>query len=60
MTDKTNVITVSIDDLAWINIHVPGNSKKKRLENILLFYKTNGGPRKTDAVTTSAREGANA
>lgn len=52
MTDKTNVITVSAEDLAWINQNVPGKSKRERLENILLFYKTAGGPRHPDATTT--------
>jgi hypothetical protein len=54
MTDKSNVITVSAEDLTWINQNVPGKSKRERLVNLLLFYKTNGGPRKTDpaAITT--------
>lgn len=52
MTDKTNVITVSAEDLAWINQNVPGKSKRERLVNILLFYKTAGGPRTTAATTT--------
>jgi hypothetical protein len=45
MTDKTNVITVSNEDLTWINNSVPGKSKRERLVNILEFYKTHGGPR---------------
>jgi hypothetical protein len=52
MTDKSNVITVSGDDLTWINENVPGKSKRERLVNLLLFYKTNGGPRKSDAAVT--------
>jgi hypothetical protein len=54
MTDKTNVITVTDENLTWINGNVPGKSKKERLENILLFYKTNGGPRTTDNAGTTA------
>lgn len=48
MTDKTNVITVSQGNLDWINSNVPGKSKRARLENLILFYKTNGGPRTAD------------
>ncbi len=57
MTDKTNVITVSDEDLTWINQNVPGRSKRERLVNILLYYKTNGGPRLTDSATTAAPGG---
>ena len=39
MTDKTNVITVTQDNLDWINKNVPGKSKQKRLEHILTIYK---------------------
>jgi len=39
MTDKTNVITVTQDNLDWINKNVPGSSKQKRLEHILTVYK---------------------
>jgi len=44
MTDKTNVITVTQDNLEWINKNVPGSSKQKRLEAMLAFYVNNGGP----------------
>ncbi len=51
MTDKTNVITVTQDNLDWINANVPGSSKQKRLEAMLTFYKENGGPRTTSTST---------
>lgn len=38
MTDRTNVITVTQDNLAWINENVPGTSKQKRLEKMLKVY----------------------
>jgi len=38
MTDKTNVITVTQENLEWINKNVPGSSKQKRLEELLRFY----------------------
>lgn len=63
MTDRTNVITVSQEDLDWINTHVPGKSKRERLGNLLLFYKTQGGPRKTDPeapMKTTTTKGATA
>lgn len=63
MTDRTNVITVSQENLDWINSNVPGKSKRARLENLVLFYKTNGGPRKTDPeapMTTTTTKGAEA
>lgn len=44
MTDRTNVIRVTQDNLDWINENVPGNSKQARLEEMLKFYKENGGP----------------
>lgn len=39
VTDRTNVITVSQENLDWINKNVPGKSKKARLETILAVYK---------------------
>ncbi|MDD1695128.1 MAG: hypothetical protein LUQ71_10430 [Methanoregula sp.] len=39
MTDRTNVITVTQENLDWINKNVPGKSKQKRLEEILEVYK---------------------
>lgn len=60
MTDKTNVITVTQDNLNWINENVPGKSKQARLENMLLFYKTNGGPRVSDTPATSSTSPAGA
>jgi hypothetical protein len=57
MTDKSNVITVSAEDLTWINKNVPGKSKRERLVNILLFYKTNGGPRLNDPTATQTPGG---
>lgn len=39
MTDRTNVITVTQENLDWINANVPGSSKQKRLEELLRFYK---------------------
>jgi hypothetical protein len=53
MTDKSNVITVSAEDLTWINNTVPGKSKRERLVNILRFYQSHGGPRKTSETTTT-------
>lgn len=44
MSDKTNVITVTQANLDWINTNVPGKSKQARLEAMLLFYQTHGGP----------------
>jgi hypothetical protein len=44
MTNKTNVITVTQENLEWINSHVPGKSKQARLETMLTFYKEEGGP----------------
>lgn len=45
MTNKTNVITVTQENLTWINENVPGKSKQARLETILGFYKANAGKR---------------
>ena len=53
MTDKTNVITVSDEDLAWINSNVPGKSKRERLVNILVFYQENRGPQTAATPTTT-------
>ncbi len=39
MTNRTNVITVTQDNLDWINKNVPGKSKQARLEELLRFYK---------------------
>jgi len=39
MTYKTNVITVTQENLDWINKTVPGSSKQKRLEEMLAVYK---------------------
>lgn len=52
MTDKTNVITVTQENLDWINTNVPGSSKQKRLEAMLAFYKE----RKDNPVVTLTRE----
>jgi len=61
MTDKTNVITVSSEDLAWINATVPGKSKRERLVNILRFYQQQGGPRTTtDTAAAPTTKGASA
>lgn len=60
MIDKSNVITVSADDLTWINQNVPGKSKRERLVNLLLFYKTNGGPRNSEAAATPSANQAGA
>ena len=57
MTDKSNVITITQPNLDWINDHVPGKSKRERLVNILLFYKTNGGPRLNDPTATQTPGG---
>jgi hypothetical protein len=43
MTDKTNVITVTAENLDWINKNVPGSSKQKRLEEILRTFKDRRG-----------------
>jgi hypothetical protein len=58
MTDKTNVITVSGENLTWINNTVPGKSKKERLENILRFYQSNGGPRLAQCPSNQSANGA--
>lgn len=52
MTDRTNVITVTQDNLAWINENVPGASKQKRLEEMLRFYKE----RRNDPVVALTKE----
>ncbi len=52
MTDKTNVITVTQDNLDWINKHVPGKSKQARLEAMLAFYKE----RKDNPVVAMTQE----
>jgi hypothetical protein len=41
MTCKTNVITVTNENLDYINMTVPGKSKQARLEALLAFYKEN-------------------
>jgi hypothetical protein len=51
MTDKTNVITVSSEDLAWINANVPGKSKRERLVNILRAYQE----QRTTATATTTK-----
>lgn len=59
MTDKTNVITVSSEDLTWINENVPGKSKRERLVFILRFYQAHGRPRVTEApADTTTQKGA--
>ena len=52
MTNRTNVITVTQDNLVWINTNVPGSSKQKRLEEMLRFYKE----RKDNPVVALTRE----
>lgn len=44
VTDKTNVITVTAENLEWINKNVPGRSKRARLEHILVEYKKTHAP----------------
>jgi hypothetical protein len=41
MTNKTNVITVTEENLEYINKVVPGKSKQARLETLLAFYREN-------------------
>ena len=39
MTDKTNVITISQENLDWMTANIPGRSKKARLEYVLDAYR---------------------
>lgn len=55
MTDRTNVITVTRDNLDWINTHVPGSSKQKRLEEMLKVYQ--GAQKEYDDIVAVLEKG---